>query len=1213
MPTWTWAWPGLNIDELHVANLSDPLHFSASGTADLIIAGQKDVQGSFVLDASHFSLAADLNFGVFDWNGNLAIGAHGVAGSGSATLLGVKLASTSLSLTATGIHTALDIGPLDWTGDLAWNGSTLAGAGSAAFFGNSVANAAIAISAGGGLVMTGQIPVAPGVALNGSVHWNAASGSFDGSGALTFGGYALGAASVAVDQNGSADISGQLRLNVAQQGYVTTAIKISYDAASHTGDVNAQLDVSGIGHVSVDVGIGQNLESAIAQQIEDQLAPWAAQVFADSGAAASSIYQFTSTTFNSVMKTLDHGLDSITHTVSNILGIHGSGGPLNYFNTDPAKSYFTTGSPINGGNDGNTIFAGAGNDTIHSGSGNDAIDGGVGNDIVWAGGGDDYLAGGEGNDALNGEDGNDRLYGGNGDDTLDGGTGLNQLYGGAGNDTLQTSGGTATMVGGSGNDTYIVDTGGDSVIEYTNDGNDTVRASVDYTLPANVEHLVMTGSAKLHGTANNQGAELTGNGAADTLTGGSGNDTLRDGGGAATLAGGAGDDVYYVTNSKTVVQAGAGNNTVHTTVGNWNIANEYVAPANVRNVVLDGTGNLFAHIQGDAAGYLTGNSGVNSLTGGNGNDTLDGGGVSHYNPAAPVGTMDSLVGGYGDDTYIVNNVGVQIVEGNDARAGIDTVKASIDFTLPTNVENLILTGSAAIAGTGNTQDNVITGNAANNVLTGGAGNDTLSSGGGIDTAVFSGDRGNYQINWNADSHTLSVVDLRSGHPDGNDVLTNIAFLQFHDGTRPAGDFGATGFYGSDGPDLMPGNSTAEAIFGLGGNDTLGGGGGAADTLYGGAGDDSYIVNNSGVLVVEAADAGQDTIKASVSVTLPANVENLTLTGNAALNGTGNELPNVITGNTGANLLQGGAGDDTLNGGGGPDTLAGGSGNDTYIVNDSGVRVTEYTGEGIDTVITSVANQNAGTLSSVYNLPSAVENLVLASDFSALVAHGNELSNVITGNANSNYIEGGDGNDTIDGGVAGADTLVGGVGDDSYIINHSGVAIIENPGEGVDTVHSSVGFLLWDNLENLELTGTASVYGFGNALDNVILGNAGNNYLAGLGGNDTIDGGDGDDTVVFSGDFKTYTIAWDPVARAMTVTDTRVGHPDGITRVSNVEHYLFGDLVNKSAADLGATTYQGTAGADLLAGTQIDEHLNALGGDDTLNGGGGADTLAGGAG
>ena len=82
------------------------------------------------------------------------------------------------------------------------------------------------------------------------------------------------------------------------------------------------------------------------------------------------------------------------------------------------------------------------------------------------------------------------------------------------------------------------------------------------------------------------------------------------------------------------------------------------------------------------------------------------------------------------------------------------------------------------------------------------------------------------------------------------------------------------------------------------------------TIYGGLGDDIFNVKTSGVTLIENANEGTDLVNASISWVLGANFENLTLTGSAAINGTGNALGNVIRGNNAANVLDGGAGNDS---------------------------------------------------------------------------------------------------------------------------------------------------------------------------------------------------------------------------------------------------------------------------------------------------------------
>ncbi|WP_436049867.1 family 16 glycosylhydrolase [Phenylobacterium sp. LjRoot225] len=226
--------------------------------------------------------------------------------------------------------------------------------------------------------------------------------------------------------------------------------------------------------------------------------------------------------------------------------------------------------------------------------------------------------------------------------------------------------------------------------------------------------------------------------------------------------------------------------------------------------------------------------------------------------------------------------------------------------------------------------------------------------------------------------------------------------------------------------------------GTSGADTLAGTGGP-DILTGGAGNDIYVVGIADT-VVEAANGGMDTVKSALSsYTLTDNVENLTLTGAAAISGTGNALSNLLAGNSAANTLTGGGGDDTLNGGAGIDRLAGGAGNDTYVLGSDLDVVVEAAGQGIDTVTTNVNHSLAVT----------VENLTLTGTLAAY-GYGNELANIINGNSAANRMEGRGGADTIDAG-GGADTILGGAGADRLTGGTSGDSFIYNKGDGHDVI------------------------------------------------------------------------------------------------------------------------------------------------------------------
>ncbi|MDO4907311.1 calcium-binding protein [Neisseria sp.] len=173
-------------------------------------------------------------------------------------------------------------------------------------------------------------------------------------------------------------------------------------------------------------------------------------------------------------------------------------------------------------------------DTIYGTDKADEIYGYAGADVIYGGAGDDIIYGGENGDTLYGQEGNDTLYGGNGNDYLNGGAGDDIMYGGAGNDV------------------YMVEQPGDCVIEYADEGIDTVRTYIDYELPDNVENLILMGSADLNGTGNCLDNEIIGNGGNNELRGMDGNDRLIGKGGNDWLDGGEGNDY---------LEGGAGNDT----------------------------------------------------------------------------------------------------------------------------------------------------------------------------------------------------------------------------------------------------------------------------------------------------------------------------------------------------------------------------------------------------------------------------------------------------------------------------------------------------------------------------------------------------------------------------------------------------------------------------------------------------------------------------
>ena len=257
----------------------------------------------------------------------------------------------------------------------------------------------------------------------------------------------------------------------------------------------------------------------------------------------------------------------------------------------------------------------------------------------------------------------------------------------------------------------------------------------------------------------------------------------------------------------------------------------------------------------------------------------------------------------------------------------DTLQASVTTILPAGVENLTLTGSANINGTGNTNANTIRGNSGNNILDGKGitiyGSDQLIGGAGNDTYIVNGN--SYQ--------TIITENLNEGidtvqySPDNS---VNVLFLGDNLENITALGVSDVEIQGNQFNNILTGNSGNNTLFGFGGNDILNGGG-SVDQLIGDTGDDTYIVDGTTDTIYEYIGGGTDTIQSSATFSIASltNIENLTLTGTTAINGTGNIGSNILTGNTANNSLSGDAGNDILTGAGGKDTLAGGAGIDKF--------------------------------------------------------------------------------------------------------------------------------------------------------------------------------------------------------------------------------------------------------------------------------------------
>ncbi|WP_426954737.1 beta strand repeat-containing protein [Muricoccus radiodurans] len=774
----------------------------------------------------------------------------------------------------------------------------------------------------------------------------------------------------------------------------------------------------------------------------------------------------------------------------------------------------TTAAPGGFGGFAGTITKAAGTDQIANFN---AATGGQGNDTLRGTSGDDILAGSQGSNLIEGRGGSDTYRASSyaGGDAPTTGAVIDLGNGSTGTAT-NSWGGTDTLVsienarGSQFADTITGAVNG-GLVSYIRGqgGDDTLRAptvgtlvTADYagSLSGVVVNLA-TGLAADDGWFGGQDTlvnierargsafadSLTGSGVAnhleagdgdDTVSGGAGNDTLLGGAGSDSLTGGTGNDTFVVGAlaeigaADIIADFAAGDRLdlsalAGTFVGSAPFQNNGTSQIAFRNVLV--SGQAVTQIQFDT----NGNGSPDALFTLNGTltlvETATGSRILQVSaaPSGPTSGADSLVGGTGPDS-------------TDGLGGNDTID-----------------------GAGG--DDTLIGGSGSDTLTGGAGADSLDGGSGDDSMAGGVGDDSYVVNSLGD-----VVSEAGG--DGTDTVTASVSFTLATGFENLVLIGsATTGTGNAAANLITGNGLSNTLLGLGGADTLVGGGGSdtldggseVDSLVGGAGNDVYRVDSALDVVEEGADgAGLDTVEASVtySIATAAGIERLTLVGGAAINGTGNELANLMTGNAAANRLDGGGGNDTFQGGGGLDRYTGGGGDDTFYVDNAGVVLVEVADGGFDTAYASVS----------YTLGGQVERLFLTG--SATSGTGNGNANRITGNGLGNTLTGLQGNDTLDGGL-GADTMNGGSGNDLYIVDNLGDEVSEAGGAGLDLVQSSVSFTLGDGVEKLALTGAAGSAGTGNGLNNRLEGNDGANLLSGLGGVDTILGGDGNDTLV----------------------------------------------------------------------------------------------------
>lgn len=557
--------------------------------------------------------------------------------------------------------------------------------------------------------------------------------------------------------------------------------------------------------------------------------------------------------------------------------------------------------------------------------------------VFYANGGDDAVDGGDGADILSGGLGTDLIIGGGGNDVLFGGPGADVIDGGTGIDTLSYVFAEKSIAV-----SLLRGKGGVPIIDYVSifgsqsEGETIMR----------VENVV----GSIH---------------ADIIVGSDGQNLLEGRDGSDTIQGCGGNDTIY------------GEMAPNSPVEEYVPGPDFTNPNFLLDCGCEDEGDHSSHHGSDDHSHR--------------NDILDGG----------VGA-DIIYGGVGDDEIC-------------GSAGTDKLFGEI--------------GNDIIAG--GTESDVIDGGQGTDILYGGSGNDTISGGHGFDI-VFGGegtDTASYAAsgagvtvdltqfwrNSGGDASSDLIGELLADLNSTDDAMTVLSGALFLSLIQAIGDGTDTPSFTLGVPDVLLGvenvigSAFADSLTGNVAANVLNGGAGA-DFLEGGLGSDVYIVDNAGDSIFEGVGGGQDEVRSSVSQTLSANVELLTLTGSSSISGTGNTLDNVILGNTGNNVIDGG---------GGADKMTGGAGNDTYYIDSGGDRSYEAEGGGTDHVISTVSQ----------TLLANVENLTLVGT-AAVNGTGTDEANTIVGNSAANILDGRAGTDKIYGGD-GKDTLKGGLGTDSF--------------------------------------------------------------------------------------------------------------------------------------------------------------------------------------
>ena len=567
--------------------------------------------------------------------------------------------------------------------------------------------------------------------------------------------------------------------------------------------------------------------------------------------------------------------------------------------------------------------------------------------------------------------------------------------------------------------------------------------------------------------------------------------------------------------------------------------------------------------------FLAGLAGNDSMAGALGDDTLDGSTGS-----------DTLDGGGGNDTYVIDSAKDVIVEtGGDTS---DRIQASISIDLNSaaydGVEHVTLTGTGALNATGDDDDNFLVGNSGANKLDGGVGADTMLGGAGNDT---------YEV----DDSTDAVVELAG---DGTDQVNASASFTLGAGVENLTLTGtALVGIGNALANKITASSTGGIIEGVEGNDTLIGGNGndvldggpGADSMSGGKGVDQYVVDDPGDKITEIGPASDgNSVQSSITYILGSNLENLTLAGTEAIDGTGNSLNNRLLGNDKANTLSGLTGDDTLNGAGGKDLLLASDGNDLVVGERDGD--TLVGGSGNDVFQFATSGSQKDVIADFNGLPGAdlidLSDLLAGSGITAATA-GNFLQAVSA-----------DGSTTLRIDTDGTKSFVD-------------LALLE----GVTT--DLAGLLANADIHVFPSDLPAATAVVGTTAADVLAAAATSELVQGLGGNDSLSGGSGSGFDTLDGGTGSDTLAGGKGGDTYIVDSTKdVVIETGNDPDDRIQASVSIDLNNAAYDGIERVTLTGTSGLSATGDAFANMLIGNIGAN-KLDGGADADTMIGGAG